>query len=118
LCALALAALLVCTPALAQQPKPKKGQPPTKSVRGVVSQGSDVPVAGVVVYLKNTKSLQIRSFITKENGEYYFNELSPDVDYELSAKDQKTGAASSTKTLSSFDSRTDSIINLELHPKK
>ncbi|HLH17379.1 MAG TPA: carboxypeptidase-like regulatory domain-containing protein [Bryobacteraceae bacterium] len=116
---LALAALLVCgAAATGQQPKPKKGQAATRNVKGVVSKDGGAPAAGVVVYLKNTKSLQIRSFITKDDGEYFFNELSPDVDYELSAKDQNTGAASSTKILSSFDSRTNSIINLELHPKK
>ncbi len=116
---LVLAALLVCGAAApGQQPKPKKGQPVTRTVKGVVSKDGGAPAAGVVVYLKNTKSLQIRSFITKDDGEYYFNELSPDVDYELSAKDQSTGAASSTKILSSFDSRVNSIINLELRPPK
>jgi hypothetical protein len=70
------------------------------------------------VQLKNTKTLQIRSFITKENGAYYFHELSPDIDYELSATDKATGEASGTKTLSSFDSRTNAILNLKLNPKK
>jgi hypothetical protein len=42
--------------------------------------------------------------------------LSPDVDYELKADYQ--GASSSTKTLSTFDSRKTATINLKLNPKK
>ena len=73
-------------------------------------------MTGAVVQLKNLKSLQIRSFITKEDGTYHFYELSPDVDYELKADFQ--GTASGSKTLSSFDSRREAIINLKLNPKK
>jgi hypothetical protein len=38
------------------------------------------------------------------------------VDYELKADFQ--GASSSTKTVSSFDSRKDVVLNLKLNPKK
>ena len=117
ICAI-LTALLVCGAVAAQEKKPKKGEAQTRSVQGVVSRDGDTPVAGAVVQLKNTKTLQIRSFITKENGAYYFHELSPDIDYELSASDKATGEASGTKTLSSFDSRTNAILNLKLNPKK
>jgi hypothetical protein len=67
------------------------------------------------VQLKNIKTLQIRSFITKEGGAYYFQGLSPDVDYELKADYQ--GESSGTKTLSSFDSKKLSYINLKLNKK-
>jgi len=63
--------------------------------------------------LKNTKTLQIRSFITKDHGAYYFHGLSTDIDYELKAEYQ--GASSPTKTLSSFDSRKQAVINLKLN---
>ena len=68
-----------------------------------------------MVYLKNVKTLQVRSFITKEDGQYHFYELSPDVDYELKAEFQ--GAASGPKTLSSFDSKKAATINLKLNKK-
>jgi len=74
-----------------------------------------MPVNGAVVQLKNTKTLQIRSFITQQDGSYYFNGLSTDVDYELKADYQ--GLSSSTKTLSSFDSRKEAILNLKLNKK-
>jgi len=117
ICAL-LAAVLLCGAVPAQEKKPKRGEAQSRSVQGVVSAGEEKPVAGAVVQLKNTKTLQIRSFITKENGAYYFHELSPDIDYELTATDKATGESSGTKTLSSFDSRTNAILNLKLNPKK
>ena len=110
----AVACLFSSAVSLAQK-KPKKGQE-TRSVQGTVTAADDAPVAGAVVQLKNTKTLQIRSFITRDNGTYVFYELSPDVDYELTAT--ANGAASGTKTLSSFDSRAAAVINLKLNPKK
>ena len=94
----------------------KKGEDQNvRSVQGTVFDANDAGVNGAVVQLKNTKTLQIRSFITKENGAYYFHGLSPDVDYELKADNQ--GTSSPTKTLSSFDSRKEAVINLKF-PKK
>ena len=87
----------------------------TRSVEGAVSSADDSAVVGAVVQLKNLKTLQIRSFITKEDGTYHFFELSPDVDYELKADFQ--GASSGSKTLSSFDSRKKAVINLKLNKK-
>ncbi len=113
--AVAAAVLLLCVSGLLAQGK-KKGEDPTRSVEGVVTTADDTPAPGAVVQLKNTKTLQIRSFIAKENGAYYFHELSPDVDYEIKADHQ--GASSSSKTLSSFDSRKKATINLKLSPKK
>lgn len=83
-----------------------------RSVEGVVTDGKDQAVNGAVVYIKNSKTLQIRSFITKDQGAYYFHSLSPDVDYELHA--ESNGATTPNKTLSSFDSRKKATINLKL----
>jgi len=83
-----------------------------RSVEGAVTDAQDKPVPGAVVYIKNSKTLQIRSFITKEEGGYYFHSLSPDVDYELHA--ESNGLSSGNKTLSSFDSRKKATINLKL----
>ena len=95
----------------------KKGEDQNvRTVQGTVFDTSDAAVNGAVVQLKNTKTLQIRSFITKENGAYYFHGLSPDVDYELKA-DNNQGASSPTKTLSSFDSRKEAVLNLKLTKK-
>jgi hypothetical protein len=102
--------LLVCAPAGFAQKNST-----TRSVQGSVSNSDDTAVAGAVVQIKNMKTLQVRSFITLEDGTYRFFELSPDVDYELKADYQ--GAASGSKTLSSFDSRKKAVINLKLNKK-
>ena len=82
----------------------------------VTDKANDKPIPEAVVYLKNTKSLQIRSFFTQKDGTYYFHDLSPDIDYELKA--EFSGASSSAHTLSSFDSRKVATINLKLNPRK
>ena len=113
------AAAMLCAPlSLAQSYKDtygKKKDDHTRSVQGVVTGPDEKLVSGAVVQLKNTKTLQIRSFITQENGSYYFHELSTDVDYELKADFR--GASSSNKTLSSFDTRKQAILELKLNKK-
>ena len=114
-CWLVLALLSSTLVLFAQKEKKGDDTAGTRTVQGAVTSSQDAPLAGAVVFLKNTKTLQIRSFISKEDGTYYFNGLSPDVDYELRAEYQ--GLSSSTKTLSSFDSRKQAIINLKLNKK-
>jgi hypothetical protein len=95
----------------------KKTKTPTSArCRAVVRNAQGEAVNGAVVQLKNTKTLQIRSFITRDNGAYYFHGLNTDVDYELRA--DSDGESSSSKTLSSFDSRKEAVLNLKLEPKK
>ena len=108
-------AVLWVTPAAFSQKKSKDDSGNTRSVQGIVTSAEDVAVSGAIVQLKNVKSLQIRSFITQEDGTYYFHGLSRDTDYELRADYQ--GASSPVKTLSSFDSRKDATINLKLTKK-
>jgi|SRR5579864_4302747 len=108
-----MAGVLLVLSATAANAASKKGEDQNvRSVQGTVSDANDNAIDGAVVQLKNTKTLQIRSFITKDHGEYYFHGLSRDVDYELRA-DYK-GTASANKTLSSFDSRKQAVINLKL----
>ncbi|HZT33862.1 MAG TPA: carboxypeptidase-like regulatory domain-containing protein [Bryobacteraceae bacterium] len=95
--------------------KDKDPEANLRTVQGTVTNAQDQPVDGAVVQLKNTKSLQVRSFITKEHGAYFFHGLSPDVDYELRAEYQNS--ASPAKTLSSFDSRKQAVMNLRLESK-
>ena len=93
----------------AAQPKKDKG-PVERTVTGVISTEEGKAVSGAVVQLKNTKTLQIRSFISKENGEYFFNGLGTDVDFEITAKSGEM--VSAKRVLSSFDSRKAAILNI------
>ena len=110
-----LAAVSVAIAAAPQGGKQRE-DPNTRSVQGAVEDASGKLVEGAVVQLKNTKSLQIRSFITQKEGTYYFHGLSNDVDYELKADFRDS--SSPVKTLSVFDSRKKAVINLKLESKK
>jgi hypothetical protein len=94
----------------------KKDDESTRAVGGVVRNAADEAVDGAVVQLKDTKSLKVRSYITKADGQYRFYGLSTNADYELRA-DFK-GLSSGPKTLSVYDSRRQAVINLKLEDKK
>ncbi|MDE3196168.1 MAG: carboxypeptidase regulatory-like domain-containing protein [Acidobacteriota bacterium] len=104
--------ILLLTAALMMALGQKGKAPVERSVTGVVTDAGGQAVPGAQVLLKNMKTLQVRSFIAKEKGEYFFNGLSTDVDYELRAQAQ--GHSSSPHTLSTFDSRKEATINLQL----
>jgi hypothetical protein len=108
--------LILCLAAFAlhsQDNKKLNEDPNTRSVQGVVSDASHKPVTGGVVQLKDTKTLQIRSYVTKEDGAYHFAGLSTNVDYELKAG-TPAGQSSGTKRLSNFDSRKIATVNLQV----
>lgn len=110
-----LGVLLAVAPlALAQKSKQKEDVN-VRSVSGQVTDDSGQAVSGAVVHLKNTKTLQIRSYITKDDGSYAFHGLNTNIDYELRA--ERNGASSDAKTLSVFDSRNKAVINLKLNKK-
>jgi hypothetical protein len=111
LAALAVLVLALALPVAAQK-KDARENATTRSVQGSVLDSADNGLEGAVVQLKDTKSLQIRSFITRAGGEYHFHGLSKDIDYELKAEHQ--GKASDDKRLSSFDSRRQAVINLKI----
>lgn len=88
------------------------GESTTRTVEGRVTNAENQPVADAVVQLKNTKTLQIRSFITQADGNYHFAGLQTDVEYQLKA--DHDGASTSWKTLSVFNSKKTPVINLKL----
>jgi Carboxypeptidase regulatory-like domain len=81
-----------------------------RSVRGTVSDRSGKPIAGAIVKLKDSRTLRIRSFITRQDGVYHFYGLSSNADYEVVA--EHNGASSGTKTVSQFN--TDKVITVDL----
>jgi hypothetical protein len=56
--------------------------------------------------------LQIRSFITQDDGSYHFAGLGTDMEYQLKA--DYNGVSTSWKTLSIFNSKKTPVINLKL----
>ena len=110
---LVVALLLLAAMATAQD---KKHEAQLRTVRGVVMDKSENPLSGSVVFLKNTRTNSVRSSYTDDTGSYRFSGLDPNADYELHA--EKEGAKSTTRTVSSFDSRKDIVLNLKIDKKK
>jgi hypothetical protein len=97
----------------ADQPKDdKKKAAAERPLSGFVTDANDKPIVGAVVQLKNARTLQIRSYITHDKGDYYFSGLNKDVDYEVKAQFQ--GHTSPARTLSSFDTKTQPVLNLQI----
>jgi hypothetical protein len=87
-----------------------------RTVHGLVTDKSETPVSSSVVFLKNLRTNAVRSYISDDAGNYRFSGLDPNADYEIHA--EKDGAQSPTKTVSSFDSRKDIVLNLKIDRKK
>jgi hypothetical protein len=114
--ALCAGAVVMAAPMLRAQAAPVAEKERVKNVSGTVLDKGDKPLGGAVVYLKNTKTLAVKSFISQDNGEFRFNALSPNVDYEVYA--EFNGARSSTKSVSSFDSKTNVTMTLKVDTGK
>jgi hypothetical protein len=91
--------------------KSKKEQSTLRSVQGIVVDAADQPVIGAVVQLKDVRTLQMRSYITKLDGEYHFSSLKVDDDYELEARNNHL--TSGPRKISIFDNRKVVIQNLK-----
>jgi Carboxypeptidase regulatory-like domain len=111
-----LSLLLIAAVATAQDGKEAKREAQLRTVHGIVSDKSESPIASAVVFMKNTRSNTIRSYISDNQGNYRFSGLDPNIDYELHA--EKDGAQSQTRTVSSFDSKKDITLNLKIEKKK
>ena len=111
-------AILVAIPARAQEESKaqKKAEAQLKVLHGSVIDKSENPIPSSVVYLKNVKSQAVKTYITDESGNYRFSGLDPNVDYEIHA--EHDDLTSSTRTVSSFDSRRDIEVTLKLSKKK
>ncbi|NYF78488.1 carboxypeptidase-like regulatory domain-containing protein [Granulicella arctica] len=110
-CSLALGASAVHGVNLAAQRGPVQ-----RVVQGKVTDKGDAAVNGAVVYLKDDHTMAVKSFITQADGTYRFGQLAQNTDYELWA--ESNGKKSSTKTISSFDSKNSFQINLKVDTSK
>ena len=79
---------------------------------GKVLDRQDNPVADAVVYLTNTRTRDVKSYIVGQDGTYRFPALSTAVDYEVYA--QFKGKKSDTKSVSQFDDRPQVYLNLKI----
>jgi hypothetical protein len=112
---LVLGALFV--PAVLMQPTPLSAQNvpvAQRVIRGKVYGSGDTPQKGAVVYLKNMKSLEIKTYIAQD-ATYRFGQLGTSEDYQLWA--EFGGHKSKVKNISGFDSSKQFDVSLHIEDK-
>lgn len=87
-----------------------------RTVHGTVIDASGTPVSGAVVYLKNMKTLAVRTYFSSPKGRYHFSGLDPNVDYQIHAEHQDL--TSPSRVISSYDSSPDIVVELKVDRKK
>jgi hypothetical protein len=112
-----LLAAVLCVNVCAAAAQDAKHEAQLRTVRGVVvDKSSEAAVPSAVVFLKNTRTNAVRSYIADEEGNYRFSGLDPNVDYEIHA--EKDGAKSATRTVSSYDNKKEIVFPLKIEKKK
>ena len=95
----------------------KKGrEPELRTVHGAVVDKQESPIESAVVYLKNVHTQDVKTYISDNQGEYRFSGLDPNIDYEIHA--EREGLTSTTRSISSFDTRKDVSMTLKVDRKK
>ncbi len=89
----------------------KKDKPQGRLLSGKVLDPQDNPVVGAIVYLNNTRTHAVKTYIVGQDGSYRFPGLST-VDYEVYA--QFNNRKSDTRSVSQFDDRSQVYIDLKI----
>jgi Carboxypeptidase regulatory-like domain len=88
---------------LAAPAKEKEPQTPGRLLTGRVIDRQENALPNAVVYVTDTRSRAVKTYIVGPDGTYRFPALSTTVDYEVYA--QFNGKSSDTKRISQFDDR-------------
>jgi len=92
----------------------KKDKQVGRLLFGKVLDPQDNPVPDAVVYVTNTRTRAVKTYIVGKDGSYRFPALSSAIDYEVYA--QFNGKKSDTKSVSQFDDRSQVYIVLKVNP--
>ncbi|HUO26238.1 MAG TPA: carboxypeptidase-like regulatory domain-containing protein [Candidatus Aquilonibacter sp.] len=106
---LACALLLLSAAAGAAE---KKNRDQGRLLFGKVLDQQDSILPGAIVYLTNTRTRAVKTYIVGPDGTYRFPGLSQTVDYEVYA--QYKGRKSDIKSLSQFDDRSQVYLDLKM----
>ena len=87
----------------------------TRLLTGKVLDSVENPLPNAVVYLTNTHTRSVKTYIVGPDGAYRFPALQPSIDYEVYA--QYNNRKSGTKTVSQFDDRSQVYISLKITTK-
>jgi hypothetical protein len=110
--AVLLVLFLVGLGSVVEADKKDKSGTSARVLTGKVTDRQDNPLPNAVVYLTDTRSRGVKTYIVGPDGGYRFPALSPNIDYEVYA--QYNGRKSDTKTVSQFDNRSQVNINLKI----
>jgi hypothetical protein len=106
-------ALLMVLGAVSSASPDKKDKTVGRLLFGKVLDPQDNPLPDAVVYLTNTRTRSVKTYIVGSDGTYRFPALSTAIDYEVYAqyKDRK----SDTKSVSQFDDRSQVYVDLKVN---
>ena len=83
-----------------------------KNLQGKVFDANDAAISGAIVYLKNSRNNDVKTFLSDKDGGYRFAGLQADTDYTVWAAWQ--GKKSPSKPVSSFDTRKQVYVDLKI----
>jgi len=108
----AACALLVALGAASSASPDKKDKAVGRLLFGKVLDPQDNPLPDAVVYVTNTRTRAVKTYIVGPDGTYRFPALSTAVDYEVYA--QYKGHKSDNKSVSQFDDRSQVYLDLKI----
>ncbi len=111
----AVCALLVALSAVASAVPDKKDRAVGRLLFGKVLDPQDNPLPDAIVYVTNTRTRAVKTYIVGKDGTYRFPALSTAVDYEVYA--QYNGHKSDTKSVSQFDDRSQVYVDLKVNTR-
>jgi hypothetical protein len=109
---LAAVCALIALGAIAHSSPDKKEKTVGRLLFGKVLDHQDNPLTNAVVYLTNTRTRGVKTYIVGPDGTYRFPALSTAVDYEIYA--EYNGHKSETKSVGQFDDRSQVYLDLKV----
>ena len=109
---LVAACAVLLASAIAHAAPDKKEKTVGRLLSGKVLDHSDNPLPDAIVYLTNSRTRAVKTYIVGKDGTYRFPALSSAVDYEVYA--QFNGQKSDTKSVSQFDDRAQVYLDLKI----
>ncbi len=106
-------ALLVALSVVSGASPDKKDKAAGRLLFGKVLDPQDNPLPDAVVYVTNTRTRTVKTYIVGPDGTYRFPALSTAVEYEVYA--QYKGHKSETKSVSQFDDRSQVYLDLKVN---
>lgn len=108
-------AVLVALSAVSHATPDKKDKGSGRLLLGKVLDPQDNPLPDAIVYLTNTRTRAVKTYIVGTDGTYRFPALSTAIDYEVYA--QYKNFKSDTKSVSQFDDRSQVYLDLKVNTK-